>query len=160
MGKPMEDYRKDIDSVLLMYSVLRRLGSGEVGTFSQRLRSQKTQYLAQTFGISPAYDFNLYFRGPYSPSLAHDLFKLRTEKVEPKVENFTPEELENRFEKAASFLKEKSIRELELITTLHWLQTVAKLPKDAASKKLRVIKESNQEETTKAEAYVEELCQL
>jgi|SRR3989344_834257 len=156
----MEDYRKDIDSVLLMYSVLNRLGGGEVETFSQRLRSQKTQYIAQTFGISPAYDFNLYVRGPYSPSLAHDLFKLRTEKVEPATENFTPEELENRFEKAVNFLKVKSIRELELTTTLHWLQTVAGLPKDAASKKLRMIKDSDQEETAKAEAYVEELCQL
>ena|SRR3989344_8758544 len=156
----MEDYRKDIDSVLLMYSVLKRLGSGEVETFPQRLRSQKTQYLAQAFGISPAYDFNLYFRGPYSPSLAHDLFKLRVDKIKPTNEKFTPDELESRFEKAASFLKEKSIRELELITTLHWLRTVAKLPEESASKKLRVIKDSNPEETIKAESYVKELCQL
>ncbi|MBI4262100.1 hypothetical protein HY624_01080 [Candidatus Uhrbacteria bacterium] len=156
----MEEYRKDFDSVLLMYSVLKRLGSGEVDTFPQRLRSQKTQYLAQTFGISPVYDFNLYFRGPYSPSLAHDLFKLRTEKTKPTLEKFTPDELEGRFKKAASFLKEKSIRELELITTLHWLQTVAKLSEESASKKLRTIKESSQEETEKAESYVKELCQL
>ena len=156
----METYRKDIDSVLLMYSVLKRLESGDVSTFPQRLRSQKTQYIAQTFGISPVYDFNLYFRGPYSPSLAHDLFQLRTDKTKPTVEKFTPDELESRFEKARLFLKEKGNRELELITTLHWLQTVARLPKDAASKKLQTLKESSEEETKKAEARVEELCQL
>ncbi len=155
----MPEYSKDIDAVLLACSVLKRLGSGEVDTFEQRLRSQKIQYLAQVFGISPTYGFNLYIWGPYSPSLAKDLFALQDNKVQVRQEPFTPQELEDRFTKAEGFIKKQNTRQLELTTTLHWLKIAARLPGEDAIIKLKEIKKANDEEIVKTKKLVDELCQ-
>jgi uncharacterized protein YwgA len=153
-------YQKDLDAVLLMYSVLSRLGCGDVETFPQRLKSQKVQYLAQTFGISPSYEFNLYIRGPYSPALADDLFKLRAEKVNPKGDKFIPTELEDRLRIASKFIEGKTLRQLELVTTMHWLRAVAGYSNDDSGVRLKSIKKADDTEVKVTEAFTEELCQL
>ncbi len=156
----MAEYSKDLDAVLLTSSVLKRLGGGEVDTFEQRLISQKVQYLAQVFGISPIYGFNLYIRGPYSPSLAHDLFALKDDKIQAKPEPFTPQALEEKFVKVKKFIKKQDTRQLELTATLHWLKTTANFPDNEATAKLKDIKDANEEEVAKTLQLVNELCQL
>ena len=157
----IREFPEDItDATLLMYSVLKRLGSGGINTFSERLHSQKTQYLAQTFAISPAYTFNLYIRGPYSPDLARDLFELKRQKLISKIEEFTPGELEERFQKAKNFITDKTIRQMEFITTLHWLIIVARLSHDAARAKLKAIKAIDDKESAIIYESVQELCPL
>lgn len=157
----MGEYTRDFDAVLLAYSVLKRLGAGKIDTFEQRLKSQKIQYIAQVFQISPRYRFNLYIRGPYSSQLADDLYKLNRENVHVKEERFTPQELEQKFEKARSFIiQAKSVRQLELISTLHWLRTVAGLLNKNASLKLKEIKSANEDEVNDTNLLVDELCQL
>ena len=87
-----QEFKKAYDAVLFAASILKRLDSGDLETFEQRLKSQKVYYLAQVFGVSPAYNFNLYLRGPYSPGLAYDLFKLKENGIEVKSEEFVAEE--------------------------------------------------------------------
>ena len=148
------------DAALIMYSVLRRLGSGEVDTFAKRLHSQKAQYIAQIFAISPVYNFNLYIRGPYSPDLARDLFELKRQRITPKIEKFTPSELEERFQKAKGFMAGKTVRQLELVVTLHWLIDVARLSPDVARTKLKAIKTVDDEQSEVIYESVQQLCQL
>ena len=136
-------FAKPYDATLLTASILKRLGSGNVDSFEQRLKSQKIQYLAQIFGVSPIYPFNLYLRGPYSPDLAHDLFRIKEKNIEVKVDKFIAEDLEDRFNRLNNFIKGKSTRQLELIATLHWLLKIAKLSLIEAKRQLVEIKNVN-----------------
>ncbi len=118
------NFKKSYDEVLLVYTILKRLGAGLLNTFDDRIRNQKIQYLAQVFKVSPIYDFSLYVRGPYSPDLTHDLYEVEKIKESIQTENFSLETLEDRFSNLKSFIKNKSTRELELIATLHWFMNV------------------------------------
>ncbi|MFH1392437.1 MAG: hypothetical protein ABIG90_02020 [bacterium] len=80
-------FKKQYDDTLLAYSVLKRLGAGNVNIFKERLKSQKIQYFAQLFEVSPVYVFNLYLRGPYSPDLAYDLYEIKKEKFKSEQKN-------------------------------------------------------------------------
>ncbi len=112
-------YALDVDSALLAFSVLKKLGAGKVNTFDERLKSQKIQYLAQVYGVSPAYNFNLYIHGPYSPGLANDLFAIDEQKLSPDLSDFIPDVLNERFKKLSAFVKSKNNRQLELVSTIH-----------------------------------------
>jgi uncharacterized protein YwgA len=145
IGLKKEDFRLDIDEALLVYSVLKKLGSGSVATFNDRLKSQKVQYLAQAFGVSPTYGFSLYLHGPYSPALTHDLFIMAEKKVVPDLSDFIPDGLKERFETLKEFIKRKSTRDLELIATLHLFKSLS-WPKDKAVAKLKILKNATDEE--------------
>ena len=129
-------YRQPFDAALLAFSILKRLGVGEVDTFAHRLVSQKVQYLAQVFGVTPNYPFNLYVRGPYSPDLAHDLYRIQSQGLKPDTSAFIPEELEEKFSKLKVFIADKSPRQLELVASMHWLLNVSKFSTDEAKKML------------------------
>ncbi|MEK6921840.1 MAG: hypothetical protein AABX82_08175 [Nanoarchaeota archaeon] len=132
------------DQALFTLNLLRRLGHGSVGTFEERLKSQKCQYFAQSMGISPSYSFNLYLKGPYSPDLAHDLYTLKDSPSD--VVKFASTELEEKFNKLKSLLKDKSSRQLELCATLHWLLKIVGLNQPKAKQKLIEIKKASDAE--------------
>lgn len=139
-------YTRDYDAVLLAYSVLSRLGAGKMETFEDRLRSQKVQYLAQVFNVSPEYGFSLYIKGPYSPDLAKDLFQLKSKNIKASTEKFTPNLLEESFTRLKSFIdKAKSTRLLELVSTFHLLRKVG-LPEKDCIKKLKEFKHAEDSE--------------
>ena len=139
-------YTLDVDSVLLAFSVLRKLNAGKIDKFEDRLKSQKIQYLAQVFGVSPAYNFGLYIRGPYSAGLANDLFKIAEDKLEPDLSDFIPNILQDKFNKLNEFIKDKNNRQLELITTLHLLIKVMKYEVEQAVKKITEWKQATSDE--------------
>lgn len=57
--------------------------------FISRLRLQKYVYLAKFFDIDLGYKYNLYLRGPYSPTLAEDYYNLtEMDKVVGAISNF------------------------------------------------------------------------
>ena len=152
------DFGKSYDTSLLAYSVLSRLNSGKVDSFSQRLKSQKIQYFAQLFKVSPHYNFNLYVRGPYSPSLARDLFFIKEKNIKPEKSKFIPNELEERFDKLNNFIKKtSSIRELELAATLHWLIKIAKMGSKEAENKLKIWKDAKNEEVINASKLISQI---
>jgi uncharacterized protein YwgA len=60
---------------------IRMLGKRNIHKFNpddfiSRLRLQKYMYLAKFFDIDLGYKYNLYLRGPYSPTLAEDYYNL------------------------------------------------------------------------------------
>lgn len=140
-----QQYRINIDSALLAFSVLCKLGAGKVDTFANRLKSQKIQYLAQVFGVSPAYNFSLYIHGPYSPGLAHDLFTFNGANQSIDMSDFVPDVLKKRFKALSEFLKGKTPKQLELVTTLHLLIKLSYTP-EAAKKKLMEWKQASPDE--------------
>jgi len=142
----MNKFHKDLDEVLLVQSVLKRLGSGKVNSFSERLRTQKTHYLAQACGIVPAYSYNLYLRGPYSPSLADDLIKIDKEDLVTDTSKFIPDELNKRFQTLKQAIKGKSSRDLEIAITLHWFLKEVGLKKDSAISNTAKYKHATEEE--------------
>lgn len=150
-------FTQSYDTTLLTFSILKRLGSGSVETFSQRLRSQKIQYFAQFFGISPAYIFNLYLWGPYSPELANDLFTIKNHNINTKVERFLSEELEKRFENLKKFIEGKNDRQLELFATAHWLIKKAGFSEEKAKEKLSKIKDATPKEIEYSFNYIKGL---
>lgn len=137
---------KKEDFLPYVYSILRRLNCGDVNTYEQRIKSQKTQYFAQLFGVSLRYKYNLYLRGPYSPGLANDLYKIKELKIEPILNKFIPEELEERFENVKKYIKGMENRQLEITATFHWLVKVAEMPIEKAKNKLKELKSVTEKE--------------
>ena len=154
------DFTKSYDEVLFVYSVLKRLGCGNMNTFEKRLKSQKMQYLAQLFGIVPVYSYNLYIYGPYSPNLASDLFLITEKDIKPNIGKFLPEELEIRFNELNKFIKDLDNRKLELVATIHWLSFKAKLSMSKAINKLKKLKNPSEKELITTKLYLKKLCQL
>lgn len=67
----------------VLYKLLRQAGLGfSVDSFANRLRLQKATYLLVAMGAPLDYHYNWYLRGPYSPSLANDLFAIAADKGE------------------------------------------------------------------------------
>lgn len=57
----------------------------DVSSFNSRLRVQKYVFIARFFGLDLGYNFSLYIRGPYSPDLARDYYRIDVGAVEPWV---------------------------------------------------------------------------
>jgi len=133
-----QNLTKPIDDVLVAAGVLKRLKAFNISTLKDRIKAQKCQYLAQVFSVSPGYSYNLYIRGPYSPDLAKDLFSIKGFKVQPI--RFSIDELEERFSSLDEFIKSKTVRQLELLVTYHWLRSEAGLDKKEALARLQSLK--------------------
>jgi len=137
---------KKEDDLLYVYSILRRLGSGEVNTFEQRLKSQKTQYFAQIFGLSLKYEYNLYLNGPYSPALAHDLFYIKENNIKSVEFTFAVVRLAEKYKALSQYLKDMTGRQMEIVSTFHWLRKVAGLNNIDSEDRLIKLKKANSEE--------------
>ena len=87
--------------------------------FSSRFTVQKCIYFGVRFGLNLDYVYNLYKKGPYSPSLAAAAFSV-LEDDSFLSENLTSEETKI-LERTADFVKELSEEDLEVITTLDYL---------------------------------------
>lgn len=121
----------------LIVENLRRLRAGRVDTFAQRLRNQKIHYLLQEAGLSPHVPYNLYLRGPYSPELSRITHE--TPKNEP-IKGFALHTLELRFKAVRAFIETLDNRDLELLTTFHWLIEYAELEQNDAIEHLKQLK--------------------
>jgi len=156
----MTEITKDkIDLLSYNYSILKRLGCGDVDTFEQRLRSQKIQYFAQLFGVTYRYKYNLYLHGPYSTELAHDLYYIKSAGITPDVGKLMPEKLEQRFLDLKKFIK-KSTKELELAATLHWLLKIVNLSEKDAKIKLNELKNNDKNQYNLALKAIKEYEQI
>lgn len=158
MTSQQKNFTKSPAEALLAYSVLKRLGCGDITTFEKRLRSQKAQYIAQLFGVVPHYPYNLYIHGPYSPSLANDLYLIFKKNIKADTNKFMPEELENSFDKLKKFINQLDNRSLELLTTMHWLKFKVGLPLPQTLKKLSELKHPFNKELIKTRIMLNKLC--
>lgn len=99
-----------VSSEYLLGGFLKRIGSYDpeefLQSFNARLILQKTVYiLKRGFEVDLGYPFNWYLRGPYSPSLAADAYRL-TEVYDdvPELE-FKDSQLEERFQRFLQFIE-------------------------------------------------------
>ncbi len=66
--------------LLVLKLILDELGvPTKIGTVADRVRIQKAIYLTQRAGVDLGYGFGWYKRGPYSPRLATDYYRLQNE---------------------------------------------------------------------------------
>ena len=104
-----------------------------IKSFEDRLRLQKIVYIAKYFDINLGYSYNQYIRGPYSPDLARDYYKL-AEDFENKLPEEYPQKV-NRLVKKPAFSKFASFIDkyhndpemLELIATALMIMNISKL---------------------------------
>ena len=150
---PSLPLKRDLDIVLLVRSILHRLGAGRLDTFKERLRNQKIQYFAQVFRVSPMYEFNLYIHGPYSPDLTRDLFG--TQEYSIAQTSFVALEAEARFNRLKAFVAGKAPRDLELLATYHWLKNIARVGNPSSS--LRTIKGATAQELEYCKAKLQQV---
>lgn len=150
-------FKKNFDEVLLVASILKRLNAGNLTSLNERIKTQKMQYLAQIFNVTPIYPFNLYIHGPYSPELASDLFYLKNRNAHIKTQKFASDELENTFFELSKFVNNKTTRELELIATFHWLQKKACLSLKEIEAKLKYLKGATHDEIERTDKFVSDL---
>ncbi len=146
MENDKNKYHLSIDEALLAFSVLKKLKAGSVASFDERLKSQKIQYLAQVFGVSPSYGYGIYLRGPYSSALADDLFALDRAKEKPDLLDFVPDELNIRFGALEKFIEGKTSRQLELVSTLHLFINGLKFSSKKAILQLKSLKQPSDDE--------------
>jgi uncharacterized protein YwgA len=81
--------------------------------FISRLRMQKYVYLSSFLGFDLGYEYNLYLRGPYSPALAEDYYRLKEGSKWAKL----PIPVVN-FDKFAKLVRGKDHRWLEIASTI------------------------------------------
>lgn len=153
----MSKLKYSADVSLFICSILKRLNAFNFETFEERMKNQKYYYLAQIFQVAPNFNYNLYIRGPYSPDLSDTLFEVFRNKEQIPIDKFVIDDLESNFQKLKSYVTEKSIRELELVTTLYWLIDDAKFKKEDAYEKLKEIKNTTSKELNKSKNLLEEL---
>ena len=96
---------------------IRMLGNRNIHKFNpddfiSRLRLQKYVYLAKFFDIDLGYKYNLYLRGPYSPTLAEDYYNLtEMDKVADIISI-------SNFGEFAEFVRGKDHKWLEIASTI------------------------------------------
>jgi len=88
----------------------------KIDSFEDRLRLQKIVYIAKYFDIDLGYTFNEYLRGPYSPELANDYYKLNEIWNSDELKRLKPLD-DEKLRELIKFLKDKSTDELEGIAT-------------------------------------------
>jgi hypothetical protein len=110
--------------------LLHRIGSfnptSYESDFNARLRLQKTVYLMQEFGLNIGYWFSWYLRGPYSPNLTRDTYKLA--KIYSRIQpvKFANPIKENRFCEFLAFIRpiSRDHNRLERIAVVHFLSSM------------------------------------
>jgi len=116
-----------IDKVDILGGILHRIGnfnpSNFNSNFSDRLILQKTIYLMQAFGLQIGYGYNWYLRGPYSPALTRDAYKLIEKYDTLPTIRFVSSESEDIFSKFLDFIeRHKTNGEwLEILASIHFL---------------------------------------
>ncbi len=111
--------RKQVSALL----VLKELGIGHrMGTFTDRLKVQKSVYLAQAAGVDIGHHFNWYLRGPYAPGLTQDVFDaIENEDVDSILDEW---ELDAASKRKLTALK-KSFRPPKDLEEPQWLELLA-----------------------------------
>ncbi len=103
-------------------SILRRLAQ-ETGqafdpsVFENRVRIQKAIYLLQSTGYGPAtrWDFSMFVRGPYSPSLTREYYGFEGLSIRPAA----PASIPGRYLNPVVEATKKGVAFMECVATLH-----------------------------------------
>lgn len=134
------EFSRPKEEVIYIVGLLKKLGRANISTLDNRIVCQKIIYFASQLGLAPAYRFNLYLRGPYSPNLASDLYTLSSSFKDRLEIEFLDEENKKKFDSLENLCRELSYkpRYLEITATLHTFLTRYRLTE--AIKRLKEIK--------------------
>lgn len=137
--------KKSVEEAVFTIAILKKIGKANISTLTDRIFCQKIIYFANRLGVSPAYDFSLYVRGPYSSDLTNDLYLLKPyfDKVLPA--EIVSGDLKSRFDKFEIELSKKSSRLLELAATIDFCHLIFK-SKEKALSKTKELKSASEEE--------------
>ncbi|RZN34949.1 MAG: hypothetical protein EFT35_08865 [Methanophagales archaeon ANME-1-THS] len=113
----MKTKEEKIGNLAAFVNILERSGIHKFNPedFISRLRMQKYVYLARFFGFDLGYEYNLYLRGPYSPALAEDYYRLKEKSERVDLSFF------GNFDKFAKLVRGKDHRWLEIASTIHFI---------------------------------------
>ena len=155
----MNKLKYDLEISKFLCGVLKSLDAYKIDSFEDRFRNQKIQYLLQIFNLSPHFDFNLYIKGPYSPELTNTIFEIKNnyDKECIEINKFVSPELQKNYNFLKFFISNKNNRDLELVTTVHWLKSNSRLNKSELISKLKEIKNATDDEISKVFEYLKEL---
>lgn len=135
-------------SEILLKLVLDELGiSAGIQSVGDRKRIQKAVYLAQAAGVDLGYFFGWYVMGPYSPALADEYYGLESA-LEQKADGLANTALRTDLKKKLKALQPAlqpphgshlSTQDdwLELLASIHFLETVSKYNPQACVAVLR-----------------------
>ena len=118
----------ELDKFEILGGLLRRVGNFNPDSFEKsfkdRLIFQKTIYLLQSFNIYLGFHFSWYIRGPYSPVLAKEGYKLIKKSDQTPNVKFLEESSERQFQKFITFLGERNndAEWLETLASIHFLK--------------------------------------
>ena len=150
-----KNYSEDIS--LFICCILKRLDAFKFDNFEERMKNQKYYYLAQIFQVAPKFNYNLYIKGPYSSDLSDTIFEFYRKEEKIPTDAFVIDDLEFNFKLLKLYIKEKSVRDLELVTTLYWLIKDAKMNYTDALSELKRVKVPSELELGRAELLLGEL---
>ena len=111
---------RSLEEAVFTVAVLRKASCADISSLKKRILCQKIIYFAGRLGLSPAYNFNMYVHGPYSPYLAKDLFTLENKFTKITPVEFVLDENKKEFKKINNLVS-KSFTEtlgLEIAATL------------------------------------------
>ena len=104
---------------------LKALGEdSSIEGIDNRLRLQKAVYLGQLFGVDLGYRYSWYVKGPYSPSLTQDYYKLAESTNGEWSGKILRPDLASKLEQARKLLDIPDDVELE---RAHWYELLASL---------------------------------
>jgi len=96
----------------------REAGFGfDIEKFEHRLMLQKYVFISKFFGFNHGYSYSIYLRGPYSPALADDYYKL-ADFYSSYDEDYTKELGGLNTEKFLKVIEGKDAKWLEIATTI------------------------------------------
>jgi uncharacterized protein YwgA len=154
--------RQQIGLKLTLDALGRRL---QLNDFSNRLKLQKTIYLAQAAGVQLGYQFGWYLRGPYSPGLTRDAFAIDAELNQGVddargwvLDPTSRQHLDRLRELFRDVPEEQLSSKLELLASVHFLQqTPAGQGKDCSQLREVLLRNSKNYSETDIRQAVEEL---
>jgi len=113
---------------------LRELGEdSSIDGIDNRLRLQKAVYLGQLFGVDLGYRYSWYVKGPYSPPLTQDYYKLAESIADTRSGKVLRPDLSEKLRSARELLRVPTGVTLdkpqwyELLASLHYLYKVSGL---------------------------------
>ncbi len=125
----------DVVDIYELGLFIKDIDNLNMDTFDGRLRFQKKVQLLQSFGFDLGYDYNWYLRGPYSPELTKDGFKLKNiiNNIPKLVIEFADDNDQHRYNRFKEFLKDKKNDQdkLEIAASITFLHNDEKLSKDS-----------------------------
>jgi uncharacterized protein YwgA len=161
------------EDLIILNAYLTELGvPPRIKTLNDRIRVQKAIYLAQAAGADLDYDYNWYLRGPYSPELANDYYKLSEAIFMNKIPAGSQGTADGPKLKDSYIVTLKSLAPiivppedfdrpqedwLELVSSLHFLQTKKSMSLDAARNVIRKTKAHLVEYVGRAQEKLREL---